>query len=58
MDATLSFDEHIISVTSARLSSLSQINRVKHILDRNTLLTLSVPWSLANSIIVHQSGLV
>ena len=56
--STLSFDEHILSVTSACLSSLIQINRVKHVLDRNTLLTLSVPWSLANSIIVHQSGLV
>ena len=33
-----SFDEHITSVTSSCLSSLSQINRVKHRLDRNTLL--------------------
>ena len=40
MDATLSFDEHIISVTSARLSSLSQVDRVKHVLDRNTLLNV------------------
>ena len=39
LDVTLSFDEHITSVTSANscLSSLSQINRVKHLLDRNTL---------------------
>ena len=32
MDATLSFDEHITSVTSSCLSSLSHINKVKHIL--------------------------
>ena len=31
MDAALSFDEHITSVTSC-LSSLSHINRVKHLL--------------------------
>ena len=38
MDATLSFDEHITSVTSSCLSSSSQINRVKHLLDRNTFI--------------------
>ena len=32
MDATLRFDEHITSVTSSCLSSLSHINRVKHLL--------------------------
>ena len=32
MDATLSFDEHITRVTSSCLSSLSHINRVKHLL--------------------------
>ena len=37
MDATMSFDEHITSITSSRLSSLSQINRVKHLLDIKTL---------------------
>ena len=40
MDATLSFDEHITSVTSSCLSSLSQINRVKNLLERNTLLNV------------------
>ena len=40
MDATLSFDKHITSVTSSRLSSVSQINRVKHLLDSNTLLNV------------------
>ena len=38
MDARMSVDEHITSITSSCLSSLSQINRVKHLLDRNTLL--------------------
>ena len=39
MDDTLSFDEliHVTSVTSC-LSSLSQINRIKHLLERNTLI--------------------
>ena len=41
MDATLHFDEHITSVTSSYLSSLSQlINKVKHLLDTNTLLNV------------------
>ena len=40
MDATMSFNEHITSITSSRLSSLSQINRVKHLLDRKTLLNV------------------
>ena len=42
MDATISFDEHITSITSSCLSSLSQMNRVKHLLDRNTLLRANV----------------
>ena len=37
IDATMSFDEHITSITSSCLSSLSQFNRAKHLLDRNTL---------------------
>ena len=41
MDAMLSFDEHITSVTSSCLSSLSQINRVKHLpLTPNPYITL------------------
>ena len=40
LDALLSFDEHITIVTSSCLSSLSQINRIKHLLDRNTLLNV------------------
>ena len=40
MDATRSFDEHITSITSSCLSTLSQINRVKHLLDWITLLNV------------------
>ena len=42
MDARMSVDEHITSITSSCLSSLSQMNRVKHLLDRNTLLRANV----------------
>ena len=58
MNPTLSFDENITSVSSSCLSSLNQINWVKHLLDRNTLLTIINALVLANSIIVHLSGLV
>ena len=37
MDATLSFNDHIKSISSSRLSSLCQINRVKHLLEQNRL---------------------
>ena len=42
MEATLSFDApiHVTNVTSSCLSSLSQINRIKHLLDRNTLINV------------------
>ena len=40
MDATLSLNEHITSVTSSCLSILSQIDRVKHLLHSNTLLNV------------------
>ena len=50
MDATLSFDDHIRSISPSCLSSLCQLNRVKHLLDTNTVLkTLSMNDSLANS---------
>ena len=56
MDATISFDEHITSITSSCLSSLSQINRVKHLLDRNTL--LNIINALVFSKLVRPTGLV
>ena len=40
MGATLSFDDHIKIISSSFLSSLCQINRVKPILDTNTLLNV------------------
>lgn len=40
VDATLSYDEHITNTVSACIASLSQINRVKHILDTKTLLNI------------------
>ena len=56
MDATMSFDEHITSITSSCLSSLSQINRAKPLLDRNTL--LNVINALVFSKLVRLFGLV
>ena len=56
MDATMSFDGHITRITSSCLSSLSQINRVKHLLDRNTL--LNVINARVFSKLVHPPGLV
>ena len=57
MDATLSFDDHIRSISSSCSSSLCQLNRVKHLLDTNTVLkTLSMNKSLANSTTVLVNG--
>ena len=56
MDTSMSFDEHITSITSSCLSSLSQINRVKHLSDRNTL--LNIINALVFSKLVRPSGLV
>ena len=62
MDATMSFDEHnyhkyyIFNTYSSCLSSLSQINRVKHLLDRNTL--LNIINALVFSKLVRPTGLV
>ena len=52
----VSVDEHITSITSSCLSSLSQINREKHLLDRNTL--LNIINALVCSKLVCPSGLV
>ena len=56
MDATMSVDEHITSITFSFLSSLSQINGVKHLLDRNTL--FNIINALVFSKLVRPSGLV
>ncbi|CAH3114601.1 unnamed protein product, partial [Pocillopora meandrina] len=39
-DSNLTFHEHIIKTVSTCFSSLAQINRVKHVFDRSTLITI------------------
>jgi len=40
MDSILSFDEHVMQITSKCIASLCQINRVRHVLDKKTLITV------------------
>ena len=40
LDPLLSYDEHITKTISSCMSRLGQINRVKHVLDRQTLITV------------------
>ena len=40
VDSHLSFDEHVTEVVSKCIGSLCQINRVKHLIDRSTLVTI------------------
>ena len=40
MDSRLSFDEHVTEVVSKCKGNLYQINRVKHLFDRSTLITI------------------
>ena len=40
LDSNLTFDNHITTTVSECISRLAQINRVKHCLDKNTLLTV------------------
>ena len=59
MNATLSSDDHIKSISSSCLTSLCQLNRVKRLLNTDTFLeTLSMHESLANSTTVLPFGLV
>ena len=39
LDPQLTFDEHVLKTTSPCMSSLTQISRIKHVLDRNQLVT-------------------
>ena len=39
-DSSLTFQEHIVKTVSSCFSSLAQINRVKHMFDRSTLITI------------------
>ena len=38
LDSSLTFNEHVASLTSSLMSSLCQINRVKHLFPKNVLL--------------------
>ena len=40
LDSNLTYDEHIIKTASSCMSRLGQINRVKHVFDKRTLLTI------------------
>ena len=40
LDSSLTFHEHIVKTVSSCFSSLVQINRVKHVFDRSTLITI------------------
>ena len=43
MDCSLTYDEHVIQVTSKCIGSLCRINRVKYLFDRCTLITIIKP---------------
>ena len=59
MDCNLTYDEHVTQLTSKCISSLCQINRVKYLFDRRTLITIKVILSYSvNYCIVHQYGLI
>ena len=40
LDSQLPFDDHVLKTTSSCMSSLAQISQVKHVLDRNQLVTV------------------
>ena len=40
IDASLTYDEHVTNLVSSCTSSLCQINRIKYILDRQTIITI------------------
>ena len=42
VDSHLSFDEHVTEVVSKCIGSLCQINWVKHLIDRSTLITIII----------------
>ena len=41
MDCNLTYDEHVTQVTTECMGSLCQINRVKYLFDRRTLVTIT-----------------
>ena len=40
LDSCLTFNEHTINLSSKLMGSLCQVNRVKHLFDKSTLITL------------------
>ena len=40
IDASLTYDEHVTNLVSSCAASLCQINRIKYVLDRQTLITI------------------
>ena len=55
LDPNLIFDSHITTTVSECIARLAQINRVKHCLDKNTLLTV-MPLSSAKCTTVRMFG--
>ena len=58
MDCSLTYDEHVTQVTSKCIGSLCQINRVKYLFDRRTLITIINSLVSVSYCIVHQYGLI
>ena len=58
VDSRLSFDEHVTEVVSKCRGSLWQINPVKHLFDRSTLITIKIHQCSASFSIVRPCGLV
>ena len=58
IDQYLTYDEHLTQTAAKCLCKLVQINRIKHLLDKETLLLLINAFSLASYSIVLLYGLI
>ena len=58
LDTCLSYNEHITKTASNCLFKLQQINRIKHLLDRKTLLLVINSFFLVNFNIVQLFGVI
>ena len=58
LDTCLSYNEHITKTASNCLFKLQQINRIKHLLDRKTLLLVINSFVLVNFNIVQLFGVI
>ena len=56
LDKSLIYDGHITEVVSKCVAALCQINRVKHLLDKKTIVTLIKLSYVVNYSIVRQFG--